>query len=228
MLECLRAGKRKARRLFLLQGGKNLDALEEAASGIPVDYLRRRDLDALVEGATHQGAVLEANPLPVLGLSDFLVSSIPSEATVVILDSVEDPQNFGAIVRSAVGLGAHAVLFAKDRSAPLSSVMVKAAAGGVEYIDLVQVTNLVRAMQELKDVGFWIAGLDAEAEQTIWSANLTGKTGVVIGSEGKGMRRLVRENCDLLLKIPLTGALSSLNASVSAAIALTECLRQRS
>jgi len=146
---------------------------------------------------------------------------------VVALDGVEDPHNFGAIVRSAAACGACAVLFGKDRAAPISAVSVKSAAGGMEYVDLVQATNLVRSLDALKKAGCWIAALDAEAPQDLWDADLTGRIVLVIGSEGKGIRRLVNEHCDLHLRIPLRGPITSLNASVSAAIALAECLRQR-
>jgi 23S rRNA (guanosine2251-2'-O)-methyltransferase len=120
------------------------------------------------------------------------------------------------------------VLFGKHRSAPVSATAAKTAAGAMEHIDLVQATNLKRGMQALKDQGFWVAGLDADAGQLLWQADLRGRIVLVIGSEGSGMRRTVRDACDFLLRIPLTGAITSLNASVSAAIALAECVRQRS
>jgi len=140
---------------------------------------------------------------------------------------VQDPHNLGAVVRSAAACGAAGVLFAKDRSAPLSPAAVKAAAGAMEYVDLVQATNLARALGVLKKAGFWVAGLEAEGAKVLWDADLGGRMALVVGSEGKGIRRLVREQCDLLVRIPLTGPITSLNASVSAGIALAECVRQR-
>jgi 23S rRNA (guanosine2251-2'-O)-methyltransferase len=227
VLECLRAKKRIARRLFLLRDAKGLEAIRAAAGTIPVQECARADLDNLAKGAVHQGVILEADPLPLVSLDRWLQGSVPSDAIVVILDGVEDPHNFGAIVRSASACAASAVVFGKDRSAPLSSAAMKSAAGAMEYIDLIEVTNLVRSVEALKQAGFWIAGLDASAEQDLWDANLKGRIGLVVGSEGKGVRRLMAQHCDFHLRIPLTGPITSLNASVSAAVALAECLRQR-
>jgi 23S rRNA (guanosine2251-2'-O)-methyltransferase len=227
VLECLRAKKRIARRLFLLRDSKGLEPIRAAAPRIPVEECSRADLDALAKGAVHQGVVLEADPLPRVALEAWLKGPVPDDAVVVILDGVEDPHNFGAIVRSASACAASAVIFGKDRSAPLSAAAAKSAAGAMEYIDLIEVTNLVRAVDALKNAGFWIAGLDASAEKDLWDADLKGRIGLVIGSEGKGVRPLMAKHCDFHLRIPLTGPITSLNASVSAAIALAECLRQR-
>jgi 23S rRNA (guanosine2251-2'-O)-methyltransferase len=228
VLECLRAGKRPARRLFVLDGAKGLDELLDAASGVETDFCSRRELDAKVPGDVHQGVVLEAAPLPLLDSGDWLKQlDGRKDAVAVLLDGIEDPHNFGAIVRSAAALGAVGVVFAKDRSAPVSPASLKAAAGAMEYIDLVRVTNLARAIESMQAAGFWIAALTADADQNLWDANLTGRNGLVIGSEGKGVRRLVLEKCDLRLRIPVNGPITSLNASVSAGIALSECLRQR-
>jgi len=227
VLECLRAKKRPARRLFLLRGGKGLESIRRAANQIPVEDCSRSDFDDLPKGANHQGVVLEDAPIPRVTLDEWLTWPISSDAVVVVLDGVEDPHNFGAIVRSAAACGANGIVFGKDRSAPLSAVTMKSAAGAVEYIDLIEVTNLVRAVDALKQAGFWIARLDAQADQDLWDADLQGRVGLVIGSEGKGVRRLVAKHCDLPLRIPLTAPITSLNASVSAAVTLAECLRQR-
>ena len=227
MLECLRTRKRAARRLFLLESAKGVRAIRDAAARIPIEECARRDLDALADGVVHQGVVLEADPLPVAPLADWVKRTLPSDAVVAILDGIEDPHNFGAIVRSAAACGACAVVFAKDRAAPISPASVKSAAGAMEHVDLVRAGNLARGLDTLKTAGFWIAGLEADAPQLIWDADLTGRVGLVIGGEGKGVRRLVRERCDFLVRIPLSGAITSLNASVSAGIALAECLRQR-
>ncbi len=228
VLECLRAGKRPARRLFVLDGAKGLDEIIAAAAGISVEPRSRKELDDMVRGETHQGVVLEAEGVPLLDMDAWLSRlKDRSDVVAVLLDGIEDPHNFGAIVRSAAACGAAGVIFGKDRSAPLSSVAMKSAAGAMEYIDLVRVTNLARTIEQMQSAGFWIAALDADGDQDLWSANLTGRTGIVIGSEGKGVRRLVAEKCDLRLRIPIEGPITSLNASVSAGIALTECLRQR-
>ena len=227
VIECLRAGKRTARRLFVLRDARDIDDIREAARGVPIEESDRNRLDQLSGGVVHQGVVLEADALPLLDAGRWAKEDFPDQAVVAILDGVEDPHNFGAIVRSAAACGANAVVFGKDRSAPLSSAAMKSAAGAMEYIDLVQATNISRTIDDLKKVGFWVAGLDADADKTIWQADLKGRIALVVGSEGKGIRRLVRENCDFHLRIPLSGPITSLNASVSAAIAIAECLRQR-
>lgn len=227
VLECLRARRRPARRLFLLRDAQGAEPILDAARGIPIERCGRNDLDRLTSDGTHQGVALEAAPLPLWGLPDLLARTVPSDAILLVLDGVEDPHNFGAMVRTAAACGALAVLFAKDRAAPVSPAMLKSAAGAAEHLPLVRVTNLVRAIEELKAAGFWFAALEADAPKAVWDADLTGRIGLVIGSEGKGVRRLVRERCDLHLRIPISGPISSLNASVSAGIALAECLRQR-
>ncbi|MCC6154343.1 MAG: 23S rRNA (guanosine(2251)-2'-O)-methyltransferase RlmB [Candidatus Hydrogenedentes bacterium] len=210
-----------------MRGAKDLDDIRAAAQGVPIEESDRNRLDQLSGGVVHQGVVLEADLLPLLDAGRWAKEDFADQAVVIILDGVEDPHNFGAIVRSAAACGANAVVFGKDRSAPLSSAAMKSAAGAMEYIDLVQATNISRTIDDLKKVGFWIAGLDADGEKTIWQADLKGRIALVVGSEGKGIRRLVREHCDFHLRIPLSGPITSLNASVSAAIAIAECLRQR-
>ncbi len=226
-MECLRAGKRRAVKLHLLASARGLEDLRALAAGIPVRETDRFDLDRIARGGVHQGVILEAEPLPLLDLEEWLDRGTAPDAFAVMLDSIEDPHNFGAIVRSAAALGASAVIFAKDRSAPVSPAAIKAAAGGMEHIDLIQATNLSRALNRLKEAGFWAAALDADAPKTLWDTDLTGRIVLVVGNEGGGIRRLVREQCDLFMSIPMTGAITSLNASVSAAIALAECRRRR-
>ncbi len=226
--ECLKAGKRAVNKVHLLQGGQGLESIARAAQGIPIVYHDRGTLDKLGRGGVHQGVVLEVDALPVLDFEDWLDALPEGPAVVAVLDGVEDPHNLGAIVRSAAATGAVAVVSARDRAAPLSPAAVKSAAGAMEHIDLVQANNLVRAVEQLKDAGFTVAALDARGDALLWEADLTGRTGIVIGSEGKGIRRLVLAACDATLRIPLMGPITSLNASVSAAIAFAECLRQRS
>lgn len=227
VLECLRARKRKAHKLFLLEGAKGLESFRAVAGDVPIVECARAELDRLLPHALHQGVLLQADPVPILNADAWSRSAFEDDCVIVALDGVEDPHNFGAIVRSAAACGARAVMFAKDRSAPVSPAAVKSAAGGMEYIDLVQAANLVRSIDALKQAGFWVAALHADAPQPIWEADLTGRVVIVIGGEGKGIRRLVNERADFHLRIPLTGPITSLNASVSAAIALAECRRQR-
>lgn len=227
VLECLRARVRPARRLYLLRGAKDLHAVREAAAGVPISEVDREELGRLAKGALHQGVVLQAAPLPLRNLKEWLASLQEPQALAVVLDGIEDPHNFGAIVRSAAACGAAGVIFGKDRSAPLSSVALKSAAGAMEHIPLVCVSNIRQALEQLKERQFWVAALEAHAETVLWDADLSGRIALVIGSEGKGVRRLVYEHCDFQLRIPLTGPITSLNASVSAGIALAECLRQQ-
>lgn len=226
--EALRAGKRKPHCLYYLESGEGLEAILEAAASIPAEACDRDTLDRLAEGLPHQGVVLDAEPLPVHRAEDWTAQAFSRDAIAVVLDGVTDPHNFGAIVRSAAACGACGVVFAKDRAAPVSTAATKSAAGGMEYVDLVQATNLARALALLKEAGFWIAGLDEDGDRLLWETDLTGRIALVIGSEGDGMRRLTRERCDYAARIPLDGPIPSLNASASAAVALVECKRQRS
>jgi 23S rRNA (guanosine2251-2'-O)-methyltransferase len=226
-LECLRAGKRRILRLHLAREGKGLDPIRHAARGILIVEHSQDELDRMSGNTGHQGVILEASPLPLWNLTEWLKQSFPQEAILVILDGIEDPHNFGAIIRTAVACGACGIVFAKDRAAPISPTAAKAAAGAMEYIDLIQVTNLARALKDLQQAGFWVAGLEAEAAQSVWEADLKGRIALVLGNEGQGLRRLTREHCDLHLCIPLPGPITTLNVSVSAAIALSECVRQR-
>ena len=227
VLECLRARRRKALQLFILDSGRGLDEIRAAARGIPIREVQRPELEKLARGETHQGVVLLANPLPVRPLNEWLARPLAADAFIIILDCIEDPHNFGAIVRSAAACGAAAVIFAKDRAAPISPAAMKSAAGAMEHIELVQVPNIARAADLLKKHEFWIAALMPDGTQTLWEANLKGRIAIVVGNEGAGIRPLVEKQCDLRLRIPLSGPITSLNASVSAAIALAECVRQR-
>jgi len=227
VLECLRVRKRRPRRLYCQAQARGLERLLDAAEDVPVETRSAAELDQLAGGVVHQGVVLDADPLPLYRPEDWSQGSLPADAVVVLLDGVEDPHNFGAIVRSAAAWGALAVVFGKDRAAPISPASLKSAAGAMEHIDLLQATNLVRGIDAFKKVGFWVSALEDSAPQDIWAADLRGRVVLVVGSEGEGIRRLVREHCDSHLRIPLPGPIKTLNASVSAAIALAECTRQR-
>ena len=227
VLECLRAGRRPARRLFLLDRGKGLDEIEKAAANVPIEYTNRGDLDRRANGQTHQGVILETEPLPIANGDEWVKSEFAEDAIVIVLDGIEDPHNFGAIVRSAVGCGVAGIVFGKDRSAPISAVSAKSAAGAMEHAPLVRAVNLVRCLDGLKEAGFWVAALDEEGAESIWEANLSGRMAIVVGNEGHGVRPLMRKHCDLAVTIPLPGVIKTMNASVSAAIALAECVRRR-
>lgn len=227
VLECLRAGRRRPLRLLLLRGGEGLEEIRRAARDVPCEELPRDQLDKITRGQVHQGVVLRAAPLPMPDLRGWLADNPGPDTFVVVLDEVADPQNFGAIIRSAAALGAAAVIFGKDRAAPLSPAAVKAAAGAAERIDLIQVPNIPNALKQLGGAGFWATGLAGEADRDLWDVDLTGRCALVFGSEGDGLRRLVRERCDHLARIPMHAGIGSLNVGACAAIALAECLRQR-
>ncbi len=203
-----------------------LDALARFAAdqGAQVERVSRGQLDRLSKGARHQGAAALAPELALVSLEDVAAAK---DALVVALDELEDPQNFGAIVRSAVAMGATAVLWPEHHSAPLSPATFRASAGAIEHATLCRVTNLAEALTRLAEAPATIVGLDAGAEKAIDAIDLTGPVVLVVGAEGKGLRRGVKKVCGVLARLPMQGPMSSLNASVSAAIALYEARRQR-
>jgi 23S rRNA (guanosine2251-2'-O)-methyltransferase len=187
----------------------------------------RKELDTLAEGERHQGVLAITGEYPYLHLAELLAAA-GERPLLVALDQVTDPHNFGAIIRSVVALGATGVITLKDRAAPVTPVVVRASAGATELARIARVTNLARALGELRERGYQLVGLDAEGEVELRSlpASSGGRV-LVIGSEGHGLRRLVREQCDLLARIDLAGPLGSLNAAVAAGIAIYESVRQR-
>ena len=177
-------------------------------------------------GAVHQGIAAKVHPLPERGIEDVVADAADrDQAVVMILDQVTDPQNVGAILRSAAAFGALAVVLTERNAAPESGSLAKAASGALEHVPLVRVANLARAIDILKKGGFWIAGLAAEAERTLADAKLKGKVGLALGAEGPGLRRLTREHCDLLVRLPTSGAIDHLNVSNAAAVSLYELVR---
>lgn len=225
---------RHIRRLVLTQEARDSqqddikDAIDAGEHGnIEILCLDKRSLeDRLPPGAVHQGIALEAEPLPTLHIEDIINQcDNDPKAAIVILDQATDPHNIGAILRSAAAFGAAAVVV-QERNAPdITGTMAKAASGAMERVALVRTTNLSRAMEKAKAAGFWCIGLDGLATQTLAQTDLRGRVALVLGAEGSGLRRLTRENCDLLVKIPMTGAVESLNLSNAAAIALYEKAR---
>ncbi len=177
-------------------------------------------------GAVHQGIAAKVHPLPERGIEDVVADAADrDQAVVMILDQVTDPQNVGAILRSAAAFGALAVILTERNAAPESGSLAKAASGALEHVPLVRVANLARALETLKKGGFWIAGLAAEAERTLAEAKLKGKVGLALGAEGPGLRRLTREHCDLLVRLPTGGPIDHLNVSNAAAVSLYELVR---
>ncbi|MEO8559071.1 MAG: 23S rRNA (guanosine(2251)-2'-O)-methyltransferase RlmB [Rhodospirillales bacterium] len=191
----------------------------------PLETLDRTTLDALLpRGAVHQGIAVLVAPLPESDLAA-VVPSEPAPSLVVVLDQVTDPHNVGAILRSSVAFGAHAVIVTERHAPEETGTLAKSASGALEHMPLLRVTNLVRTIEELKQVGFWVVGLAGEAEQTLAQAKLTGRVALVLGAEGDGLRRLTREHCDLLVRLPINKLMPSLNVSNAAAVALYELAR---
>ncbi|MFN6261402.1 MAG: 23S rRNA (guanosine(2251)-2'-O)-methyltransferase RlmB [Chromatiaceae bacterium] len=197
-------------------------------SGISVQFCQRKTLDEKVDGAQHQGVVAKAR-LSDAGDEHDLKRILDTQAQpfLLILDGITDPHNLGAILRSADAAGVHAVIAPKDRAAKLTAVVRKVACGAAEAVPFIAVTNLARTIRELKDAGVWVLGAAGETETTIYQASLSGPLALAMGAEGDGLRRLTKELCDGLVKIPMFGAVSSLNVSVATGICLYEAVRQR-
>lgn len=199
-----------------------------AENRVTVGQAERRELDAWVEGV-HQGVVAEVSPSQVWGeaMLDELIDRSEGKPLILVLDGVTDPHNLGACLRTADAAGATAVIIPKDKSATLTGVVRKVACGAAEVMPLVAVTNLARTLEKLQQKGLWVVGTAGEAEQEIYQQDMTGPTVLVMGAEGKGMRRLTREHCDYLVKLPMAGSVSSLNVSVATGVCLFEAVRQR-
>ncbi len=184
------------------------------------------ELDRLAPGAVHQGVVGELKAAREYDVAD-LVREAPPPALLVVLDGIEDPHNFGAILRTVDAAGAHGVIRQTRRSAALGSAAAKASAGAVAHVKIADVVNIARAVEELKELGVWSVGLSGDAVASYDQVDLTVPVALVLGAEGTGLRRLVRERCDFLMKIPMSGHIASLNVSVAAGVALFEAVRQR-
>ena len=195
---------------------------------VPVGHKERQELDEWAEGV-HQGVVAEVSPSQVWGenMLDELLERSEGVPLLLVLDGVTDPHNLGACLRTADAAGALAVIVPKDKSATLNATVRKVACGAAEVIPLVAVTNLARTLEKLQKKGLWVVGTAGEAEQELYQLDMTGPTVLVMGAEGKGMRRLTREHCDYLVKLPMGGSVSSLNVSVATGVCLFEAVRQR-
>jgi 23S rRNA (guanosine2251-2'-O)-methyltransferase len=215
---------------LLHDGGRRLDELaaELERHGVPVARLKRAELDRLCESASHQGVVVDVAAAREFSLGDFeaLVLDRGRALRVLVLDGVEDPRNLGACLRTADAAGVDAVVVPKAHSANLTPAARKAATGAAETVPMLRAPNLARALTWLKDAGVWVVGADAQAEQPLHEAKLAPPIALVLGGEGRGLRRLTRDLCDELIAIPMAGAVASLNVSVAAGIVLFELLRQ--
>lgn len=201
---------------------------EARQNGVSVQFCNRKTLDDMV-GGQHQGIIAKAR-LQSSGSEADLAAIVErhDKPFILVLDGVTDPHNLGAILRSADAAGVHAVVSPKDRSVKLTSVVRKVACGAAESVPFITITNLARTLRELQDAGVWVVGTAGETETTIYQADFKGPLAIVVGAEGEGLRRLTRETCDSLVKIPMFGSVSSLNVSVAAGICLFEAVRQRS
>ncbi|MGU3810471.1 23S rRNA (guanosine(2251)-2'-O)-methyltransferase RlmB [Vibrio diabolicus] len=196
--------------------------------GVSIQQMTRKTLDDKARGANHQGIIARVKPAKQLNENDIDDILAQHESPLLlVLDGVTDPHNLGACLRNADAAGAAAIIVPKDRSAPMNATVSKVACGAAEVVPLIRVTNLARIMRTLQEKGIWFVGTAGEATHDIYQAKLTGPLAIVMGAEGDGMRRLTRETCDDLIKIPMAGSVSSLNVSVASGICLFEAVRQR-
>ena len=230
--EALKAG-RTIDKVYLAEGSTDRSLTRLAAmakdAGAVVVPTDRRKLDQMSPTGAHQGIIAAVAAHEYARVEDILaLAEQRGEAPLIVLcDDLTDPHNLGAILRSAECAGAHGVIIPKRRSVGLTAVVAKTSAGAVEYLPVARVTNLAQTIQTLKDRGVWIYGAAGEAKADLYHTDLTGPAAIVIGNEGEGMSKLVRESCDVLVSIPMKGHISSLNASAAAAVMLYEALRQR-
>jgi 23S rRNA (guanosine2251-2'-O)-methyltransferase len=196
--------------------------------GVSIQQMTRKTLDDKAQGANHQGIIARVKAAKQLNENDIDAILAQHESPLLlVLDGVTDPHNLGACLRNADAAGVAAIIVPKDRSAPMNATVSKVACGAAEVVPLIRVTNLARTMRTLQEQGIWFVGTAGEATHDIYQAKLTGPLAIVMGAEGDGMRRLTRETCDDLIKIPMAGSVSSLNVSVASGICLFEAVRQR-
>ena len=233
IVEAIKAG-RGINRILLADGlhGGSVCELRDLARehGITVDTVGRAKLDAAVpEGVRHQGAIAYVAPVSYVAVEEIIAAARArgEEPLLLLLDGIEDPQNLGALLRTADAAGVHGILLPRRHSVPLTETVARVSAGALEYVPVARIGNVAQTMRALKEQGFWIAGADMAGEETYDRANLTGALVLVIGSEGRGMSRLTRDLCDFTVRLPMCGKINSLNASVAGAILMYEALRQR-
>ena len=219
---------------LLIAKGERQGSLRELAGmakdkGILVQEVEPQRLAQLAPGQRHQGVVAMASPVEYAEVEDILAAAeAKGEAPLlVVLDELEDPHNLGAVLRSVDAAGAHGVIIPKRRSCPLSTTVAKTSAGAVEYVPVARVSNLAQTLDKLKKAGIWVAGCDMDGTENYFEASLKGPLALVIGGEGRGLGRLVKEHCDFLVRIPMQGHVNSLNASVACSLVLYEAVRQR-
>jgi 23S rRNA (guanosine2251-2'-O)-methyltransferase len=231
VLEALRAGGRRIERIVIAEGAKHerLREIMETArrAGLSVRREPRVALDRLTGNANHQGVIAVASAADYADEQQ-LLSAITPETLLVLLDGVEDPHNLGAVIRTAECAGATAVIIPERRAAHITDTVTKTSAGATEYLPIARVTNLSSFIDQLKKQNVWVVGVEGDADMAYTEYDFTGAVALVFGSEGRGLHRLVRERCDVLVSIPMRGRITSLNVSVAVGVVLFEAIRQRS
>ena len=225
------SGEREVERVFIADGSEGSVSKIVALArekGVIVDFVPKEKIDAMAPGVKHQGVVAKVSEYKYADMEEVFARAEASgeDPFIIILDEISDPHNLGAIIRTAECAGAHGVVIPKRRAASLTQTVALSAAGAIENMPVVQVTNLARTIEDLKEKGVWVGAADMDGE-TYYEANLTGPIAIVIGNEGKGVGRLVKEKCDFVLSIPMYGTINSLNASNAAAVLLYGIRRQR-
>lgn len=232
VLEALRSGH-PINKIWISEGsqkGQVNQVIELAKeNGVQYQFVPKKKIESLVDTQNHQGIVASVAAYEYAELEDLFSKAEEKgeDPFFLILDEIEDPHNLGSILRTADAAGAHGVIIPKRRAVGLTATVAKASTGAIEYVPVVRVTNLARTMDELKKRGIWFAGTDAKGETDYREASFDLPIGLVIGSEGKGMSRLIKEKCDFLLQVPMVGKVTSLNASVAASLLMYEVLRKR-
>ena len=231
VMEALK-GSRSVNKLMIANGSTEGSIKEIIAvakeKGVNIQYCDRSKLDSIARGIRHQGVLAQVAPVQYAELEDILqVAKDRNEPPfIVLLDELEDPHNLGAILRTADAAGVHGVLIPKHRSCPLSATVAKTSAGAVEHVPVARVGNLVQTIKKLKQEGLWVAAADMDGKD-YYDTDLTGPLLLIIGSEGQGVGRLVKEQCDFVVRIPMVGKINSLNASVAGSILMYEAMKQR-
>ena len=233
VLEALKSHPEYFKHILIASGrvGQAAEKIKKLAEqhGIQRKSVTKEDIERLVKTPHHQGVAATLSEFKYAAIEDIVEKwkSSDEKAFILILDCIQDPQNLGSLIRTANASGVHGVIIPKDRAAEVTPTVVKSSAGAVEHTLICRVTNISDTILRLKEAGLWIIGIEAGSSQDIYSFDMNTDLAVVIGSEGKGIRRLVKERCDVCLSIPMKGAISSLNASVAGGIALFEVLRKR-
>jgi 23S rRNA (guanosine2251-2'-O)-methyltransferase len=232
VLEALRS-RRRVHRILIAQGPRDSgmsQLLDQARRvGVPVEPTPRRRLDELAKNANHQGVVALVAPRTYADVEEILTRAkeLGEDPLLVILDAIQDVHNLGSLIRTAEVVGVHGVIIPEHRAAGLTPVVDKTSAGAVEFLPVAQVTNITRTLDDLKKRGIWCIGLEGSAKTRFDQANLKGPVALIVGNEGKGISRLVRDHCDLLVSLPMRGHVGSLNAAIAGSITLYEIWRQR-